>query len=439
MKRVLLLLLVASHLAVFVLARRQVGSDRAMDHDAKPAAAITMAPAKAGERGEGEAYSHQRCLEDLLKSDLSRADFVVARRELFRDWIRRDLIGALAELLAPGAWGRYWRLARELEDEVKDQMTQQPRETWAWIIERRDNDVAYHWWLDAMRSEGEAGLLLELLPEASAKARQQFLFTACKRATKVELGKIRDLLEERIVPAKEEDPGTQWTNPLFELENDQRWLVENYAERLVELHGDDMAGLLAAEKDPVIRFAILREWYGMKMAGHAADIAVAELLRLPEEYRKQALQSTMSTSWGRNPGYSGAAGLINELDRRGVLQVFTEQERSEWVQSTVDGLREDYTSLERAVRESSTIGREELRHEVLKYVGVGFSTVDSLPAEAAKLPPGPDRDALVAGALDDMSPDWDEYPMLVPLLDDPVVKKKFADLLEEELKGEEEE
>ncbi len=413
----MILLLVVSHLVVFALARR-AGEGAAMAGAAEPAEVLGMAPAKVGEREE-HGLSYRRCLEDLVKSDLSRADFVSARRELFRDWLKRDPAGAIAELFPPENWRRYWRMGRELEAEIEEGMARQPREVWEWIKTHPGGDGASQWWVKAIEAHGDTGLALDLLPDAPAFATRGLMWAACKRATPEQLATIRGLLERHEIPDRDGS------------------MADIYADRLAELAGEDLGTALAAESDPGIREQMLGHWAADEMVEQPAAIAVGELLRLPEQHRKEAIQQL--AHWSERGGYAHVAGLIDELDRHSLFDSFSSEERAEWLENKIRGMREDYISLERALRDISVIQRDPLRREVMKQLGADYQKMDGFQAKAAALPPGPDRDALVAGAMEDIEAGNEGFAGLLPLLADPALRKKFQDLLDAEMKEQEEE
>ncbi|WP_367874236.1 hypothetical protein [Luteolibacter sp. Populi] len=412
-----MLVLVATHAAVFLLARGDATAGSAVEGGS---AAGVEGAAKVRDREDDNGRSgsaaggHALMWRELLAREMSREEFSKAREVLLRDWLRQDLRGAMDCLYAPGTWASLKDVARMLEEETAVEMARQPREAMEWIGARRfgSNSVAvFDLWLGAIEESDQHGLLLELLPQAPVFAKAEMLQSACETADARQMEVIRGQLSGEFPDRRERD-----------------LLVSSYAERAVVLVKGDLAAVLKVEEDPEVRKGLAEQWAVRELVDLPKDEGVAGLLQLPADLRADGLGELVGR--GRPADLAGTVELLDSVGRHGLWEEVTAKEREATVRAAVDLAVEEHCLPGVAFAELSRITRPELREIALDQLGdqVGVPVrVEELAEVAGGLPPGRDRDAFLKGVLKRVG-EWNSmYEGIRALISDDGVRKGFGE------------
>jgi len=398
-----ILLLVLTHAALFLVARRQVERHRPAEATAAGEGG-TMAPAatKLRERG-GADPGHEDLLRELVASALNRKDFEAARAELFRDWIRRDPRTVMDLIFGVRTCGQYGPLYKELGRELRELFTGQPREIFQWMADDRygSNREKLHWiWLQTLIDDGQSDLVLELVPRTSPSLMHGAIIHLCMSADLKRNARVRELL----ISLK--------ARPLWD------GSAEYYVERQLLLTGGDVGALLGMETDAALRRKLATVWVPGALKGLDGGAAAGLLLELPEDVRKDGFKE--AATHGRNLEW--VAAWLEESDRLGLSAGISDGEMAEIVSSAVACMDEDDPEPADAFARFSQITRKEIRESALKAAGDKASfgnpleTVDGLPA-------GADRDAFLTGMLERLGRDDGSYLPLAEKISDPALRE----------------
>lgn len=356
----------------------------------------------------------ERRLRELEDSQLSAADFSIAKRELFRDWIRHDLQSALDLFFAMKNERHHAFSPAELDEELAEAMTMQPRAVWDWIAQRRwgsQTPEVFEKWSRTMIKDGQIDLVLELLPGAPSFTRSKLVESLCPKATPAQLAKLREYLT-----GMGDSSGRQA-------------MLTAYAARMVEAAGDDSATLLATEKDPAVRSQLATEWAKRELRHLPVDQAVPALLEVPAEVREDALLELGKSP--RTGGFPAAVGVLDSLAAAGLLADPSSPFVGKMIEQTLAAAGDIGWLDADSVREIAAISRPDLRHLALETLGrtmVERGPRDGLLKSAGAIPAGPDRDAFLAVVIDALASE-PEFPP-----DDETAEKRAE--LRERLMGE---
>lgn len=435
----LVLLLVASHCALFFIAA-QAGKKG----DAGKTSGGGQLPAKTSTRSksmarDGEAKRFTQLLRELEESPMAYAEFEVARRELFREWLRRDLRSALDQLYSPLLKERQEKLSASLEDEIHEAIARQAREVWAWIEARDYGSLTpemHDLWLEAVLGDGQSELAIELLPNVPEFAIEDFVDGICEHATAAELAKVREFLGSPQAKSA-----------------DHKAMVADYAERVVKLPGADAAKLLAAEDDPAIRSNLAECWTERELSYLPGEAAVSGVAALPPDVRGAAL--VVLANGHRRGGSTTAAALLQEMDAQGLLTSLPQEHLDDvlyWCVSVrVD---DEAVPLAESMAPYFQIARPELRRAAIEQISEGIETsfgdrsLTELLEGLPQIPASPDRDVLLAAVAKQhassryFSPagtfDEQALPTLLAAISEPELRAKVEGEIEEREEEEEE-
>ncbi|WP_035613483.1 hypothetical protein [Haloferula sp. BvORR071] len=394
----IVLLLVATHLGAYLVAR-SLGRSGGDGNDAGVADAAERAwamPGKSVDRERDDVEKRlaglgpagfRRLLGELEQpgSGLSREDFLLVREELFREWLRRDLVSAMDVLWRPESGWRYAEPRSSLYRELKEEISRHPDEVAGWIAERRygSNTMGLVMkWSETLLEQGQVAVVLEhldLLPGELLRGTLPSLARQANAEQLAQVGARLDLLGEDAGGAD---------------------VVNAYAERKLRLGKDDPAAIFAGEESGKMREALATMWVVRESANLPPRDAVAVLMKFPAELREQSALGMMEEE--RRGGYAARAELLDALDGQGLVGEIkghqawkmiedsqAEEMRPEWDKGTPAKLLE----LARVIQ------RDDLRHYFLQQAmwDPAYARVDDLLAVLPGLPAGGDRDALVAG------------------------------------------
>lgn len=385
-----LLLLAATHSAVFLLARGSTGTPGGAGEVRD---ASYLAPAKSADRGSGgdplSGSSFARRLRELEESTLSRPDFELARDAHLREWIRRDLRGAMDLLYGTEHRKRYESLARSLHAELAAEIARQPRAVWDWLATRRygsGGSEVFTLWSRALAAAGQTDVLLECAAQPGAP-RLMDRDTVSMLCEKIPPGAAAQLAALR-----------QWIAPPGR-SSEVRGPAADYARRMAEDAGANPLPFLASEPDEHMRTIFLEKW-----EIHAlGDLPVAQqaqrLAALPQEYRAAAADAMVHYTRGDT---SAAVELINALDTAGLLGDPAGETARALADSALGWVMEDgsTTTLD-SVHALQAIRADPLRRDALRDLGLLYNHRAPAPLQDCvdAVPAGPDRDAFLSGVV----------------------------------------
>jgi len=387
------MVLVMTHLAAYFMAGAMHGGESTVARGASLEAA-RMASAKASERAPQEA-GHAALLRELSASTkhLSRREYLALRRELFRDWIRRDLRGAMDMIYGVEGWGRFGDLSTELGDELERAIAERGREVWHWMDSGRYGSIrsaAYYKWIQALGKHGQQAVAIELLDELQRELPDDLLSETI--ATLAVRAKAEDLAALRKA----------WET-LPEDHDERRKRASYDAARQVQLAKGNLDTLLAHESDPMMRQELAKSWAKQELDELAGAPAVEAFAKLPVELRPEALKALLTSK--HHGGFPMAVEMINEIGRQNLWGDIPEDERQRLSEQAVFnyvgfGLIGDDMFAELAKLEDPG-----LRHYALMQ-STGYSLLMSHSEDASletldRLPAGEVRDSVIAGLVED--------------------------------------
>lgn len=432
----LVILLVASHVLVFFMARR-AGHARQTAAGAEANGATAM-PAKY-HRGDREpelgsreeiGMRHAAMLHELEDSSLPREEFEKLRKALFVEWIRHDLRSALDLIASPLTTGRYGVMMEELPGMLAHEIKRQPRESWEWILVRRygsQTPKVAELWLNAMEDEKQPELLSELLPGVPGFALNRFFEQVCKHAKATDLPKIRAFLASPQA-----------------MQGDRDALSAQYAWQLVKTSRNGVGELLAAEQDAGIRSQIAALWASRELAQLPAEEASRTLLSLPADVRSRAVAGLVNVTHRRA---DTMIFLLDELHAQGLLDDLRPEDKEEFTALLRRGtMFESIIPMGDSFATLCRVDQPELRAAALRSMGrdcAGIRKVPELLESLPDIPAGSERDIMLVGAielgLEFYGPHDDYYPALLDAISDPEVAAEWKGKLEEAKRKEEEE
>lgn len=391
-----LLLLAGTHGALFLLARGMAMNGAAgQGREELDLLQASYLPGKSAIRGgtgpkPAAGTPGTRLLKELEASRISREDFLAARRELFRDWIRRDLRGAMDELLGPESGPRYAGLAIELSAELDAEICRQPYAVWDWIASRHygsEGPAVFDIWSKALMADGQVGVLLECLPRDPHFLDSRLLEGLCDHATPAQLPQVRALMDLKGMLG---EGGTNY-----------------YTDRMVDEVGANPAAFFKMETSPEFRASFTEEWMSTELAYLPLADRMAAVAALPDDVRADAVMLLAYAPCTQGP--RAVADMINALEAGGLLGDSSSEDAGRIADGavaawTVSGKDAEYTDLADSFHALQSIRSEPLRHEALGRLawrsedpgGAGAESV--LLESIGTLPVGPDRDAFLAGA-----------------------------------------
>ena len=424
-----LLLLVATHGAVFLLARSGMGLP---DDAGEVRDASYPAPAKSADRdpaGTATGSSFARRLRELEDSTLQRHDFELAREALFREWILRDLRGVMDQLYGPEHRKGYRDLAEALSAELAAEIVRQPQAVWDWLSTRRfgtGGPQVFSLWCEALARAGETDFLLDCLQADPLFTDDDTISRLCAKipaGDAAQLAKLRKLVGSL----------SPWAAGRA---------AESYAERMAKEAGLDPVPFLSAEPDEKIRGQFLEEWAWVELAHLPVAEQVKAIAALPEPYRAEGADSMVHHSRGDT---KAAVALINAMDAGGLLGDPAGDAARELAKSALNWVMEDsFTTALDSVHALQEIHADPLRRQALENFGSLFDHRAPAPMQdcVEALPEGADRDAFISGVVwrAKMSPEAREE--LLDAIQDPQVaaeaRGKVKEILDQEAKRERE-
>ena len=408
-----LLALVATHALVFFIARWQTTADTV-----DPAAIAEAAPAKASQR-DFAGKSHRLALEDLEKTALSREEFVSLRRELFRDWVKRDLRGAMDMIYGVETNGRLGGLQWEIRDELKAAIARQADEVWQWIESGGYGSLraqACNRWIDALAEDRQLEKLTATVLRMSGWESKAAVDAICAR------GKAEDLLRLRANLAA--------TGEEYRLVPGMGSVVRlpEYLTRMVELTGDGMPELLANESNEDIREYLLEVWAGEHLSKRNPAEALALLSKLPEEMGREGLQEVFWTACQQG-GFTTLVDLLEVSVPHGLWQGLEADEQENLTANAVSDAHQTYVQPAEMCRELQRISDPAIRRQVFEEAGKEIDPVrfQSEVLEAvAGMAAGADRDAFIMGMLSDCNSDEAVFGDLAGQLGDETLREEIS-------------
>lgn len=374
-------LLVATHGAVFLAARPVAGPARAGGGEGTGQAANAPAPAKAAlreadGRRENQRSLHGNLLAELNASDLEGVEYEEAVLAIFREWIKRDLRGALRAIHGAESGKRYAQAAMALSDELQAELAAQSRQVEQWIagmeFGSRHAEVA-ELWAAALVAAGRREDLLAALPELPGKSQVAVIDLLCETAKGPELAILRQWMA----------PGSQ--------EN-----LDEYAERVMRFAGDDAERVLSGEGDPQVQAALAEAYLERYITDRPPLEALAASRKLPGEYRWVVLRDQIAGS----AGVEGFTAVLAEMERQGLWQEFANHPEAELIESAIDSTCDAYSLPGEVFRELSGIARPELRLATLRTAATKMGALarpDAVAGLVPSLPKGEELDAFIEG------------------------------------------
>lgn len=407
----ILLLLAATHTAVFLVARTGQGSD------AEVREISYLPPAKSPGRATGttahpSSTAFTRMLRELEQSGMSRGDFELAREALFREWIRRDLRSVLDLLYGPQTSTRYSHsnLSPTLDDELAKEVARQPREVWGWIASRRygmEGQEFCQRWLWYLIQSGQTDIAMECLSQDLHFLTQYAIERLSDHVPAAQLPRLRELTA-RVAGQEEDMDGMSWP--------------EDYARRMAVEAALDPMPFLATEQSPRLRNAFTREWAGLELHYLPATTAAERVRALPEDVRGAAVLALADQ--GRPGGLSATAALINAVEAAGLLGDPAGDAARNFASAAISSsLMEPTDRVSDYLRAVQAIRAAPLRYLALEEMGVFCRGDDGeSPFECMSvLPPGPDRDAFLRSPATSPTLDPAQREKILAAISDPVL------------------
>ncbi|WP_367871699.1 hypothetical protein [Luteolibacter sp. Populi] len=374
--------LVASHVAAFLLARRH-----ADEVAVAPTPGIVGTDDVAARRSPGrgsERTAHARLWQKLLDSDLSRADFELARKRLLADWMKHDL-GAVLDLL----WGpdaSPAMIGAGIEG-LGDEILRQQEQVLAWINEGRfgsHRGEIFGRWYHALYDAGKYQPIFAALPGITEKERKWAMRDLSQRGAG----------NPEILKSIREALGTWYREG-----QGREGVILGYTYNVVKNAGGDPAVIFATETDPAIRGKLASDWMQLRLGYPATADRLGEVLELPEDVRPKALAQVMGGF--DDLGIAGVKPALEEMNRHAMWGELA-------CPATLTAVRLS------AAKEWQTGGSETLASvmeitdpatRVLLMQTAGAASVpDSAGPEVygrvlEAVPAGPERDACLAGMI----------------------------------------
>ena len=369
-------LLLLSHAALF-FAARPGASSRAGGAAAAPSPAAVPAKASERERPQGKPSSvHAGLLAELLASDLQGEAYEKALAAIFREWIKRDLRGALVAIYGPESGSRYSGAVRDLDAELQREIAAQGVQVGEWIcggyFGSRHAEVA-GLWVKALIGEQRREIALAALPELPRKSRAAVIEEFCETAKTAELPLLR-----------------KWMDP------DSGEGLEDYAKRLVRFAGGDLEKIFSGEENGEVTKALYAAYKERYLDILPGPQALAASRKLPEgQHRQEALVDIAS-----HPGAAGLAGFIAvlaEMDRLALWEFLSDQAEKDMVDSAIRSACNTYSLPGEVFEQLSGISRESTRLAALRAAGnrINNGNGEALVETLRALPRGKELDAFI--------------------------------------------
>ena len=428
-----LLLLAATHAAVFLLARGSLNTPGGKEDLRVPS---YVRPAKASDRGNGgpqdSGRSFTRRLRELEETKLPRHDFELARETLLREWIVRDLRGAMALLYGLEHRQRYKSLAESLHAELIAEIARQPRAVWDLLASRffgSGSGKVFDLWSKALVAAGHTDVLLECIGQPGVP---RFMDddTVADLCANIPPGDAAQLaaLRKWIVP-----PGS----------SEIRGPAADYARRMAEEAGADPLPFLTAEPDEMLRSIFLEKWEMLELGGLPLAQQVQRIASLPQEFRAAAADAMVNHERGDTVV---AVDLINAMEAAGLMGDPAGETAQDLAKSALDWVVEDgFTTALESIQRLQAIRADPLRRQALHDFGSLYSCRAPSPIQdcVAALPAGPERDAFISGvvARADFPPETREE--ILAAIEDPQIaaeaRRDVEELYQQQKKEKEEE
>jgi len=386
-----LLLLAATHATVFLLARTATGSPGAAE-ELRDSSYIL--PTKASDRGTGEGAQLKsgafvRQLRELEESKLSRRDFELAREALFREWISRDVRGAMAMLYGPEHRQRYESLAESLHEELTAEIARQPRAVWDLLASRffgSGSTKVFELWSKTLVFAGHTDILLECMGQ-SGTTRLMNRDTIALLCANIPPGDTAQLAALR-----------KWIEPP-DRSSEVNGPPADYARRMAEEAGADPLPFLTSEPDEMLRAIFLEKWEIHELGGLPVAKQVERLAALPQEFHAAAADAMVHRERGDT---IVAVELINAMEAAGLMGDPSGETAQALAKSALNWVTEDsFTTALDSVERLQAIRADPLRRQALRDFGSLYDRRAQSPIEdcIAALPAGPDRDAFISGVV----------------------------------------
>lgn len=428
-----LLLLASTHAAVFLLARAITG---APDGAEDPRESSNLLPTKASDRSsdeglQGSSGSYARRLRELEESKLPRRDFELAREALFREWIARDLHGAMSLLYGPEHRRRYESLAEALHPELTAEIARQPRAVWDRLAARRFGSgvrEVFDVWSKTLATAGQTDVLLECLAQPGAPRFMDrdtitLLCASIPPGASAQLAALRKWIDPPLRSSEVEGPAA------------------DYARRMAEEAGADPLPFLTTEPDEMLRSVFLEKWEQHELGALPVDKQVERIAALPQEFHAAAADAMVHHERGDT---IAAVKLINALEAAGLMGDPAGEVAQALAKSALNWVIEDEftTSLE-SIQRLQAIRPDPLRRKALRDFGSLYRHRAPSPIQdcIAALPAGPDRDAFISGVVARADFPQETRARMLAAIEDPQVAegaRREVEELEQEQKAEEE-
>ncbi|WP_367874553.1 hypothetical protein [Luteolibacter sp. Populi] len=412
--------LVASHVAAYFA----MGGFRTEGSGTRQAGGGQEGVPTAKYRGRGEAWGgHARLLQGLAASQLTGEEYQRARTALLKDWVKRDLRGALKLFYAPETWGAFRSDSEESEMEalVREEMARQPLAVWEWIRSgtygSNRGDVS-NLWGAALIADGKSDLVLAAVPEASRGEQENLVGKLCKNAKAADLAQIRRLLD----------------GPLAD-HPDREDMAIDYGQRRVVLADGNVTELFTGEEDPIVRDSLCDNWISRELPGLPPERIAERLAELPGDVLAGGFLELAGEDL--RDGMPGVASLLDEMGRRSLWKEMGEDERAEAVGHMVEYAYEDYVDPSEMLGHFATISDPAVRGIALEKAGEAWGNSHSdggLIEVLGTLPPGEQRDGFLAGVLLTMSGEDEEFETAMGMLENGELKERVVKELEKDPK-----
>jgi hypothetical protein len=387
----ILLLLASTHAAVFLLARAITGTPDGAEH---PQESSDFLPTKASNRStekdlQGSNGSFTLRLRELEESKLPRRDFELAREALFREWIARDLHGAMVLLYGPEHRQRYESLAEALHPELTAEIARQPRAVWDRLAARRFGSggrEVFDLLSKTLAMAGQTDVLLECIDQPGAPRFMDpdtiaLLCASIPPGAATQLAALRKWIDPPTRSSEVEGPAA------------------DYARRMAEEAGADPLPFLTTEPDEMLRSIFLEKWEQYELGALPVADQVERIAALPKEYHAAAADAMVHHERGDT---IAAVNLINALEAAGLMGDPAGEEAQALAKSALNWVTEDeFTTALDSIQRLQAIRAEPLRRHALRDFGSLYRHRAPSPIDdcIAALPAGPDRDAFISGVV----------------------------------------
>lgn len=412
-------LLLASHVAVF-LAARPADSPASVREGEAGSQASAVTPAKASDRSHGggrpdkTASAHAGLLAELNASDLKDEAYENARTAIFRDWIKRDLRGALGAIYGPQAGTRHASMADRLEEELDRELLARGTQVGGWISSgcfgSRHAEVA-ELWAKALVKGGQREVLVAALPDLPGGSRVVAIDELCRVAKGPELAILR-----------------HWMSP----ESQQN--LEEYAQRVVRFAGDDPERVFANEDNDEVVEALCKAYKECYLSHVPPQQAVAALGKLPEATRLEMLADIASLG-----DIGHFTTLLAEMDRQGLSRGISGEEEEDLAKSAIQEICNDYSLPHDVFHELSGVARPGTRLAALRSAGEKIVGAALMTDAVSALPRGAELDAFMEGMVgeDGSAIPTGCWPFLLERVSNAGLRERMKEMQAE--RGEEEE